>query len=74
MFAENHSVLYRELVWFAVAAPVFGGACALLAKQFGRRQWVWFLLGFFFTVNAVLALVVLNMWRRKSLTDSKAPK
>jgi hypothetical protein len=74
MFAEVHPILYRELVWFAIAAPLFGGACALLAKEWGRRQWVWFLLGFFFTISAVLALIFLNTWYRKPVTDSKAQK
>lgn len=72
MFVGDHPTLYRELVWFAIAAPVFGGACALLAKEFGRRQWVWFLLGFFFTISAVLALVVLTY--RRLLAVGKAPK
>jgi membrane protein implicated in regulation of membrane protease activity len=65
-------LLYRELIWFGIAAPIFGCACALLAKEWGRRQWVWFLLGFFFTFIAVLALVFLNTWGKKSDTDSSA--
>jgi hypothetical protein len=43
-------------------------ACALLAKEWGRRQWLWFLLGFFFTFIAVLALVFFKTWDR----DTKA--
>jgi membrane protein implicated in regulation of membrane protease activity len=74
MFSEVHPILYREFVWFAIAAPVFGVACALLAKEWGRRQWVWFLLGFFFTSNAVLALIFLKAWSRRPDTDSKARK
>jgi hypothetical protein len=72
MFSAVHPILYRELVWFAIAAPVFGVACALLAREWGRRQWVWFLLGFFFTINAVLALIFLRTWSRKPDTNSNA--
>jgi hypothetical protein len=74
MFSEAHPVLYRELVWFTIAAPVFGVACALLAKEWGRRQWMWFLLGFIFTFNAVLALIFLKTWSRRPDTDSTARK
>jgi cell division protein FtsW (lipid II flippase) len=74
MFSEFHPILYRELVWFAIAAPVFGIACALLAKEWGRRQWVWFLLGFFFTLSAVLALIFLKTWSGRPDTDSNARK
>ena len=70
MFAEGHTILYRELAWFCIAAPLFGASCALLAKGWGRRQWVWFLLGFFFTICAVLALVFLNMYRKPQDTHN----
>jgi small basic protein len=65
MFSE-HAILYRELIWLAIADPLFGVACALLAKEWGRRQWVWFLLGFFFTFIAVMALVFLETWDTKA--------
>jgi hypothetical protein len=74
MFNQAHPILYRELLWFAIAAPIFGVSCALLAKEWGRRRWVWFLLGFFFTINAILALVFLNIWDKKPATDGKAQK
>ena len=41
MFA-GHAILYRELIWFGIVAPVFGVACALLAKEWERLQWVRF--------------------------------
>jgi hypothetical protein len=50
------------------AGPIFGVACALLAKEWGRRQWLWLVLGFFFTFIAVLALVFLKP------LDAKAPE
>jgi hypothetical protein len=62
----GHAVLYRELIWFVIAGPLFGVTCALLAKEWGRRQWVWLLLGFFFTFIAVLALVFLKTWDTKA--------
>jgi hypothetical protein len=62
----GHAVLFRELIWFVIAGPLFGVACALLAKEWGRRQWVWLLLGFFFTFIAVLALVFLKTWDTKA--------
>jgi small basic protein len=65
MFSE-HAILYRELIWLAIADPLFGVACALLATEWGRRQWVWFLLGFFFTLIAVMALVFLETWDTKA--------
>ena len=71
MFA-GHAVLYRELIWLTIADPLFGIACALLAKEWGRRQWVWFLLGFFFNFIAVLALIFLMTWGTTPNTDGKA--
>jgi cell division protein FtsW (lipid II flippase) len=65
MFSD-HAILYRELIWFVIAGPLFGVACALLANEWGRRQWVWLLLGFFFTFLAVLALVFLKTWDTKA--------
>jgi hypothetical protein len=62
----GHAVLSRELIWFVIAGPLFGVACALLAKEWERRQWVWLLLGFFFTFIAVLALVFLKTWDTKA--------
>jgi hypothetical protein len=32
----GHPVLYHELIWFGIAAPIFGCACALLAKRVGK--------------------------------------
>jgi hypothetical protein len=71
MFA-GHPILHRGLIWFTISGPVFGLACALLAKEWGRRQWVWFLLGFFFTFNAVLALIFLKTWEKR-LPGNKSP-
>jgi hypothetical protein len=64
----GHSVLYRELILFAVAGPIFGYSCAELAKVWGRRPWVWFLLGCFFTFTAVLALILLRLVARKPIS------
>jgi len=59
-----YPILYRELIWFGIAAPLFGGSCALLAKERDRRQGVWFVLGFFFTTIAVLALAFPDQYRK----------
>jgi len=63
-------MLAEVLVWFIIAAPLFGAACALLAKEWRRRPWVWFLLGFFFTFLAVLALIFLKTWEKKIDAES----
>ena len=73
MFSGQHD-FYIELILFAVFAPVFGIACALVAKDLRRRQWVWFLIGFFFNFAAVLALVVLEEWDRKPPANRKIRK
>jgi NADH:ubiquinone oxidoreductase subunit 5 (subunit L)/multisubunit Na+/H+ antiporter MnhA subunit len=65
-------MLEENLIWFTIAAPLFGAACALLAKQWHRRQWVWFLLGFFFTFAAVMAFIFLITWGKKPDTNSSA--
>jgi hypothetical protein len=68
------AMLAENLIWFTIAAPLFGAACSLLAKEWRRREWVWFLLGFFFTFGAVLALIFLNTWGKKIDTDGSAQK
>jgi hypothetical protein len=30
MFAEGQPILYRELIWFTIAAPLFGAVLALI--------------------------------------------
>jgi len=65
-------ILYRELIWFVIVGPVFGVACALLAKEWGRRSWLWFLLGYFFTFLAVMALVFLKTWDKNTTHDNEA--
>jgi hypothetical protein len=69
VFIEGHDTLFRELVWFGIAAPIFGGACALLAKSYGRRQWVWFILGFFFTASAIIVLAFLCLHGKRANSD-----
>lgn len=41
-------------------AILFGAFCALWAQNTGRNAWLWFFLGLFFNVIAVLALLVRN--------------
>jgi uncharacterized membrane protein YfcA len=63
MPTAGHFVLYRELIWFAIAGPIFAYSGAWLAKHWERRPWVWAILGFFFTTLAVLTLVVLENYQ-----------
>ena len=65
-------ILYRELIWFVIVGPIFAVACALLAKEWGRRVWLWFLLGYFFTFLAVMALVFLKTWDKNTTHDNEA--
>lgn len=39
---------------------LFGAFCALWAQNTGRNAWLWFFLGLFFNIFAVLALLVRN--------------
>jgi hypothetical protein len=41
---------------FVLIGLMFGGACAQIALAKGLSKWVWFVLGFFFSLPAVLAL------------------
>jgi hypothetical protein len=41
---------------FLVIGLMFGGACAQIAIAKGLSKWAWFVLGFFFSLPAVLAL------------------
>jgi hypothetical protein len=54
MSLENHLLLYRDLV---IAGPTLGGACALLAKAWGRKQCVCSIPGFFFSGAAALTFL-----------------
>jgi uncharacterized membrane protein YfcA len=74
MTTDGHHILYRELAWFAIAAPIFGVSCALLAKEWSRRAWLWFLLGFFFTINAILILVALHRYTKPSEQSRMSPQ
>ena len=62
--------LYQELIWFGIAGPLFGFACAHLAQESGRRQWLWAILGYFFTFVAVMALIILNELNKRG-TNSR---
>ena len=42
-------------------AFLFGAFCALWAQNQGRNAWLWFFLGFFFNIVAVLFVLILNM-------------
>jgi hypothetical protein len=66
----GHAFLYRELVWFGLAGPIFGASCALLARESGRRPGIWFVLGFFFTAGAFLVLVVLHLYKKPAKTGT----
>jgi hypothetical protein len=68
----GHAFLYRELVWFGLAGPIFGASCALLAREWGRRPGVWFVLGFFFTASAFLVLVVLHLYDKPTNTNGSS--
>jgi hypothetical protein len=72
MFVGDQNILSRELAWFGIAGPIFGFACAFLAKSCGRRQWVWFILGFVFTVPAVLILLIFYV-RKSTKIDHASP-
>ena len=69
MYTEGYEFLVRELIWFGIAGPIFGTACALLAQSLRRRPWLWFILGFFGTAVAVLALACLSMYDKPAPTD-----
>lgn len=71
MFIDARAPLGRELVWYAIAAPIFGYACALMAESQGRRKWLWFLLGFFFTAGAPIALAYLSIKHRQTQMDER---
>ena len=49
---------------------LFGAFCALWAQNSGRSGWLWFFLGLFFSVIAVLVLLAKNSgdvdWRRRA--------
>ncbi len=63
--------LYQELIWFGIAGPLFGFACAHLAQESGRRQWLWAILGYFFTFVAVMALITLNLLNKRGTGNSR---
>jgi bacteriorhodopsin len=50
----------HEFLWYLLLMPIFGYVCALMAQSRGRRKWLWFALGFFFTVIAAIALASLS--------------
>lgn len=57
------SKLERKIAEASAAGTVaflFGGFCALWAQNSGRNAWLWFFLGFFFSVVAVLVLLNKN--------------
>jgi hypothetical protein len=58
--------LYQELIWFG-----FGFACAYLAQESGRRQWLWGILGYLFTFLAVMALITLNQLNKRGTGNSR---
>jgi hypothetical protein len=39
---------------------LFGGFCALWAQNTNRSAWLWFFLGLFFTVFALIAVLIKN--------------
>lgn len=46
---------------------LFGAFCALWAQNSGRRAWLWFFLGLFFSVITVLVL----LWKNSGDIDRK---
>ena len=61
------SKLEREVSDKSTGALVFlfGAFCALWAQNTGRSAWLWFFLGAFFSVIAVLVLLVKNSGERR---------
>ena len=56
--AESHRT--RTIVNAALAMFLFGSFCALWAQNTGRNSLLWFLLGFAFTLGAILFILWLN--------------
>lgn len=46
---------------------LFGAFCALWAQNTGRRPWLWFFLGLFFSVITVVVLLVKNSNERQGV-------
>jgi dipeptide/tripeptide permease len=59
MMAPQNPIAY-ELIWLMIAGPACGAVCALLARNFRRNPKVWFVLGYFLTAIALLALVMVG--------------
>lgn len=56
----NFSSGMRDYSSLGLVLFLFGAFCALWAQDTGRNQWVWFFLGFFFSVLAVIAMLIRN--------------
>ncbi len=60
---NGNQELVRFLAWLLITAPIFGGASALVARELGRRQWLWFVLGALLNGAAVMTLMLMWVWR-----------
>jgi hypothetical protein len=52
---------------------LFGGFCALWAQNTGRRAWLWFFLGLFLNVIAVVLVLLLNKPARLPVQTATEP-
>jgi bacteriorhodopsin len=60
MLLDPGALPHHEYLWYLLMMPIFGYICALMAQARGRRKWLWFALGFFFTVIAAIVLASMS--------------
>lgn len=67
--------LFEQIIYAVLCILyLFGHATGYLAARKGHPQIVWFLLGFFFNVVALIAILIIpakGMWARRSHTSQR---